>query len=506
MDKQPDMKPSRGQKASRHAGRLRDWLAKRLGLPALLATGPAPIYTTADEDPELIARLEKLDRSIAVDELSFAPDLRYRAASEPFAIRLLREHEGIAPGCPAVLCPEDADAMSRLIDIASNCGLSVAVGQHVSPDEKALPVSFHRMNAVALSDEMPGLVTFGRGASWQDLRDAIIARNENADTPTDCCVPRGIATLYATPAAAADSGAFHARPVRSVAGEPCIYEMILPASGTILLDGIWLFRSVAKAEAALAAVSRKVPPFQARLIAESDLRIGEKAGLWRLPFRFFGDRDYTALRIAYLGDGMTVRAQRFASTWPVEGCGGVFWRNGGLLDDEERIGLLLDNGLTEVTIHDDGKAAERLANALQSSTEAQASPGDGAGTIIPAIISHRAFFEQGRIRREVTAILPRDFNDPLGQWRNLSQAAATMPDQPDESETNTDNEDGMTEADASPKAPETAQSSMPVQPYGSGTPVSESAEWQAIRAALLPQGEAAPPPPDLEDRAPARHG
>ncbi|NHK28924.1 hypothetical protein FF098_013460 [Parvularcula flava] len=474
----------RGQQSRRDTRRLRDWLADRLGLPALLATGPAPIYTKADEDPDLIARLEKLDRSIAVDELSFAPDLRYQCAAEPLAIRLIREHEGIAPGCPAVLCPGDAHAVSRLIDIAANCGLSVAFGRNRPTGDNVLPLSFHRMKSVMLSDDTPGLVSFGRGASWQDIRDAIDAA-KNADS----CIPRGIDTLFATPADAAAEGVFSPRAAESVAGEACTWEMILPARGTTLLDGTWVFRSQEKAEEALAAVCRKVPPFQARLIGEPDLRIGEKIGLWRLPRRLTGGNDYTGLRIAYLGDGISVRAQRFASTWPVEGLGGTFWRNGALLDDAERIGLLLDNGLTEVTVPDDGKAAERLTHALKA-----ASNGDESG--ISALISRKALLDQGRIRNDVSAIVPRDFNDPLGQWQKLASIAVSPDD------------NAPVEREDEKPGDQTEQMQMPQQPYDSSgdttTTISESAEWQAIRAALLPQGEAAPPPPDLEDRTPAR--
>ncbi|GGD07520.1 hypothetical protein GCM10011342_15410 [Aquisalinus flavus] len=475
----------------------------------MLATGPAPIYTTAAEDPDLVARLEKLDRSIAVDELSFAPDLRYRCAAEPLAIRLIREHEGIAPGCPAVLCPGDAHAVSRLVDIAANCGLTVALGrnrqasdQTTADAEKTLPVSFHRMTSVQLSGETPGLITFGRGASWQDLRDALDAAEK-----TDSCVPRGISTLFATPADAAASGTFSARPAESVYGEACAWEMILPAPGTLLLDGTWLFRSAEKAENALAAVCRKVPPFQARLIGEAELRIGEKIGLWRLPRRLTGGNTHIGLRLAYLGDGITVRAQRFASTWPVEGHGGVFWRNGALLDDEERIGLLLDNGLSEITIPDDGNAADRLAQVLGSDPAASDSGADsgqhdaGAVPATPAIISRKARFDRGRLHYDLSAIVPRDFADPLGQWHRLAGAAIVKPEPQDSAPSEPDDEQRDTSAD---------RMTMPEQPYDSigngGTAVSESAEWQAIRAALLPQGEAAPPPPDLEERAPARHG
>lgn len=508
METHAQDQPPRRTRARRDSRRLSDWLADRLGLPTLLATGPAPIYTTIEEDPDLVARLEKLDRSIAVDELSFAPDLRYRCAAEPLAIRLIREHEGIAPGCPAVLCPGDTHAVSRLVDIAANCGLTVAFGRnrpeadrHLAGDGTALPVSFHRMTSVRLSADTPGLVTFGRGASWQDLREAL-----GASAQTDSCVPRGIGTLFATPAAAAASGIFSARPAESVYGEACAWEMILPAPGTTLLDGTWLFRSADRAEKALAAVCRKVPPFHARLIGEAELRIGEKIGLWRLPRRLTGGNTHIGLRLAYLGDGLTVRAQRFASTWPVEGHGGVFWRNGALLDDEERIGLLLDNGLSEITIQDDGKAAERLAQLLRPDP-ATHDAGDGVQRepdSIPAtsaIISRKARFDRGRLHFDLSAIVPRDFADPLGQWHRLADAAVDRPEPEDSAPTAPDDGHADSAADAT---------RLPEEPYdgisGGGTTVSESAEWRAIRAALLPQGEAAPPPPDLADRAPARHG
>lgn len=439
----------------RSNARLRQWLAEMLGLRTVLVTSAAPVLPSEKPEDDLALKLERLDRSLSVAELSFATDLRYAATPEPQALRLLRRHEGAPPGCPAVLCPESPQTFGRLVDIAANCGLQTALphpGPAAPVSADALPVSFHRMRRVEVLDGEAGLVRIQRGARWEDIAEAGASHGFGK--------PRGMEAVFATPADAALAGVFAARPADLVRGVACSFEMVLPVAGTTMLDGIWLFRNEKKARAAFLAVCRKVPPLYAELIGHGDLKIGERLGLWRLPERPWRSNTFTGLRLAYLGGPMAARVQRFLSTWQVEGRGGKIWRNGPLLDEADRVMLVLENGLTEITLPGTQEAAGRLTRAA---TEAA---GDG----ITPIVTARHRFSQGRFCGETSVILPRDFSAPISQWKSIFASASGL-----------------------------ASAADPPPPGPDDRPTEESDEWQAIRAALMPdqktpdeQGQQAP--------------
>ena len=485
MNTMPDQTDTPATPEDRSSPHLRQWLAERIGMRMLLATGPAPIWSADEPGDDLQARLEQLDAAVSIDALSYAPALRYSAMPEPLVLRLTRRHEGMAPPCPAVLCPASSDELPGLIALAERHGFPVALEEDGAHPAGSIAVSFHRMNTVEIADDASGLVRFGRGAGWDDLRAALGDQATQTTPSRSWGVPRDIETVFATPAEAAAAGLFAARPRALVRGVPTGFDMVLPPAGSVILQGTWLFDSRKKAVEAFAEACRREPPFYAELIDDIALHLGDKTGRWRLPRQVPPiDAPRTGLRVVHLGTPLANRIARFRISWPIEMRSGRFWRNGPLISETERLGILLDSGIgfagisVDGALADDGDTAACPAEKLREAAKAWQEKWPEGPQVTPLLTSESVFCN-GRTQHRAGVLFPRDFVDPVGQWRAVTGTPARAGDA------------RTTPADVPPR--DTAPGEGPSDDGKETQGKTDDTEWHAIREALMPAGEVRPP-------------
>ncbi len=459
---------------TRSANRLGAWLKDQLSVNGLVASSPAPVWSIDELPDELQDRLSRLDHHLRGEELSFAPALRYAKAAEPSALRLLRRHEGLAPGAPAVLRPESAAHLEALTASTQNNGLKVASEAAIFPDVSALPVDLDGMKAVDVLSAPDGLVRFQAGASWDDL--SVTAAEHGL------AVPDKLTETYASPACAARSGFLKCSSTLDTRGIAAAYDVTLPPQGTKWLERLWLFRNEKKARRACELTCRNDQAVFAELIPAPRLQIAHQAGLLRLPRRYFQQPDYTAVRLVFEGPLLAALCAEFAASWPLESANSFQWNNRPIPSDQQITNRLLEAGATVVSICTRTtflslpSLRQNVVDAMKNAA-LECSP---ASPFVPLIMD-AATFAGGELTLSITLVAPRDYLTPLTQWQAIYAA-------------------GLAAIDGLPLA----------APEASPHLTEESPEWQAIRDALLDeQGKLRPAPADgvVAPLAPARnHG
>ena len=260
-----------------------------------------------------------------------------------------------------------------------------------------------------------GRVTMGRGTGWQQLEEAA-----GADR---LAVPSALADMFETPAAAAEAGMLQVTRTDRADGITTGYEIILPPAGTRWHDATWLFKDQAKAEQVFRHVCRHHQPLIAELVPDTDLKIGDLAGIDPLRKRPLTGNNYTALRLVFQAPPLSARLAAFAVSWPIEARGGVLWRKGPLMQTSTKSGLLLQQGLADVTVLCEtgfaklDQARRTLGHALLQAVHDTA--------ILPnpkPLISHRVRMVGGKVTLASSVIYLRDFENPLSQWHEIRAA------------------------------------------------------------------------------------
>ncbi|MCI5045796.1 MAG: FAD-dependent oxidoreductase [Aquisalinus sp.] len=433
----------------RQADRLGKWLKERFHVGGLVATQDAPVWQNDTLDDTLTAQLARLDTDLTARELSFSPALRYALSPAPEALRILRQHEGAAPGALAVLCPENEAHLTKLAGAARAHGFRVATKTSDQTDLAILPVDVSQLNRVTILSGREGRVRFQTGTTWDDLSEAAAACR--------LAMPNVLRDLYQKPADAVRSGFLPCDRQESAAGIVTAYETTLPPEGTRWLERLWLFTDPIAAIQSFEAFCRHRDPVFAQLITAPLLDLAALSGLYGLPLRLNKSSSVCGLRIVFQGPSFDVSCASFAASWPLESAWGKQW-NKPLPSFTKVTEALYAAGVTVISLQTDTswdtlpRTNQSLSGAL---TEAAA---DWPSTMkINPITGEVITYIQGSLLLHSTVLAPRDYLTPFDQWHTIHKAGQCSLDR---------------SIGPSASAPQ-------------GSVSEESPEWQAIRNALL---------------------
>ncbi|MCI5046654.1 MAG: FAD-dependent oxidoreductase [Aquisalinus sp.] len=435
----------------RQANRLGKWLKERFNVGGLVATQDAPVWQNDTPDDALTARLARLDADLKPDELSFSPALRYALAPAPQALRLLRQHEGAAPGALAVLCPENEAHLTRLASIAAAHGFRLATRTGDRTDLAALPVDLSQLDRVSVLSAREGRVRFQAGASWSDLSEAATACRLSA--------PDVLHDIYPTPADAVLAGFLPCERQESAAGIVTAYETVLPPAGTRWLERLWLFTGPLAAAQSFETFCRQRNPVFAQLITPPLLDLAALTSSYELPWRLNKTAPASGLRLVFQGPSLDVKCASFAASWPLESAWGRQW-NRALPRFSQVTEALFAAGATLVSIQSETSwdALTRTGQGLGAALSSAAADWPSTMKITP-LTGDVVTYAGGKLSLNSTVLAPRDYLAPFDQWQAIHEAGQR-------------NLDRSVASDAALSDTQAEFSE-------------ESPEWQAIRNALL---------------------
>ena len=435
----------------RQADRLGKWLKERFHVGGLVATQDAPVWQNDTPDDDLTERLARLDADLKPIELSFSPALRYALAPAPQALRLLRQHEGAAPGALAVLCPENEAHLTRLASMAATHGFRLATRTWDRTDLAILPVDLSQLDRVSVLSAREGRLRFQAGASWSDLSEAA--------TACRLSVPGVLRDIYPTPADAVLAGFLPCERQESAAGIVTAYETILPPAGTRWLERLWLFTDPLAAAQSFETFCRQRNPVFAQLITPSLLNLAALTSSYELPWRVNRNSSVCGLRIVFQGPAFDVRCASFAASWPLESAWGRQW-NRALPRFSQVTEALYAAGATLVSIQSDTSwdSLTRTRNGLENTLVSAAEDWPSTMKVTP-LTGDVVTCIDGKLSLNSTVLAPRDYLAAFEQWQAIYEAGQRHLDRPISSD-----------ATLSPPRADFSE---------------ESPEWQAIRNALL---------------------
>lgn len=425
-----------------------------------MRTSAAALWQSDALLPETETMLDTLDYMLADDELSFAPDLRYRTATPPDLAALLR-HEGHAPLWPAVVTPHDPDHLRALARKITQAGFTLTDTPALHPATTAIPVNFQYMSGAELISKDDGLVRLHRGTDWHQFATLTEANG--------LAVPGNLHDIFPMPFEAATAGLFGAPMLEDVHDIPHSAIITLPPAETHWLDATWLFQDSAKAFEVMQQMVRRGDVVLATLTNDVQLQMGACIGAWHLPQRFINKKPFTALRCVFQGTRARVQTNRFLASWTIEKAGGQHWLDGPVWPASKLYEPLLRCGALSVTTQHKASWSDVASTRYHVSKSQSMAAMDGTQeTMCTPLITEQLCATGTSLTLSSGIVAPRQFASPLAQYRAIATAAAPA---------------------------HTATAPIPLPET---TDMEDSDAWQAIRHALMDEHGQVRPTPLLE--------
>ncbi len=458
----------------RALARLGDMLANQFRIAGLMAVPPSTLWADAPIDDQTAQGLDHLTACLSPILFSRLAADRYAAPVEPLHLRLLRRHDGIGPLPKAVMMPRNGDDLDDLLHRADQAGLSVA--NPATGEPGILAFLAHNMTYTDDTDASNGILRFAPGVSWAALQ--VLADKHKL------ALPSGLSDRFESPFRAATAGLFKGTDFKTHGAHPVDVTVHLEPKGRGWLDAIYLFKDHVAATAAMAHIVQAVPPLYAGQISDIDLKTGAALGFWRVGAPLWGKHSYTGLRLIYQ-DGLMVSRAKLAEAGLIAlRHGGRAWRAGPMLGRSRQLEALyysgaglagIDQRVLAVTHHD--PAAATLGD-----TAASMSQFPGTRPVVSTTYIKTA---HGPLIRRSRVHYARDLAQGVAEAIAIGTAGT------------------KTELVPPTIPPQSVSPSLcPSGPDPEAT--SKTAEWQAIRDALMAQiHEPAPETPLDPHRQPA---
>lgn len=414
------------------------WLAKQFAQSGMIATPPARHYHPLILPDTVQERLQKLQKRLGPNEISFLSAPLYQAGlcqnDSIFAQReLLKMHEGIAPSAIAALCPQSTSDLSRLTQAVADCDLSCD-----PMAESPVLLNYQALQKIDLIDPARLQCRVDIGTDWP--RYFAFARRHHLASY------QYLSTHYNTPFAAIQDGAMGENTQYASHGAS-VTTNLAPDSLTVS-DHSWIFRDQQKALTALQQIIRHHRPLYAELVDTPTLEAGAAARLWPLPYSVIDKRPMTALRLVFSGPSLVATAAKMAADVSLARLGGRLWRSRPLSSYSLLERMALQAGALALSISTKITAPDLDTNEHDTAPSDQM---ECSATTLQYVGSTGRFTKTNRI------FAKRDFVPPLQQWVALAarykKTRASLPPPPD-------------------------------------TAIADSDAWQAIRDSLLgPDGQ-----------------
>ena len=458
----------------RALARLGDMLAQQFHIAGLMAVPPSTLWADAPIDDQTAQGLNHLTACLSPIMFSRLAADRYAAPVEPLHLRLLRRHDGIGPLPKAVMMPRNGDELGDLLYRAEQTGLSVA--NPATGEPGILAFLAHNMTHTDETDASNSILRFAPGVSWAALQ-ALADKHKLA-------LPSGLSDRFESPFRAATAGLFKAADFKTHDGHPVDVTVQLERKGRGWLDAVYLFKDHVAASAAMARILQTVPPLYAGQISDIDLKTGAALGFWRVGTPLFGKQSYTGLRLTYQ-DGLMVSRAKLAEAGLIAlRHGGVAWRAGPMLGRSRQLEALyysggamagIDQRVLAVTHHD--PAAATLGD-----TAANMSQFPGTKPVISTTYIKTAY---GPLIRRSRVHYARDLAQGVAEAIAIGTA-------------------GTAAEFAAPAVQPHSVPQFTPHSVSSSRPdpdaTSKTAEWQAIRDALMAQVHEPAPKTSLDDQ------